>query len=269
MASSRNLAIPRSGSQQLNLVDNAPDPAQEIVFAAWQTPEEKTPKRVVIRCDGNIVDESSPDSAFGGGIPCGVVSVRYSIGGYVREILVDATNQSSLTVWAETVEVRALWDRRRITRTGIPCQKQIVAASCSAAEVGDQGPADARWIDALFPDATTGSPEDPATFNQWSIHPIPQGARGVRFLDALVAGAMFSVPGATRIIAWSADTFARYPDGLIQLNTNGATDTSILIAPPCARFLFLAFPGASSFFDNLDEPTFIEWIMAPQTLPGF
>jgi hypothetical protein len=271
MTSSAKLAIPRSGVQQLNLINGAPDTRQEITFAAWQSPEKGVPKRVVIRCDGHIVDEQCEQGlgVHNGGLPCGMVNVRYTIGGYVREVLIDATNQSSLTVWAETVDVTAIWDRRRIVRTGNPCKKQIVAASCSVCECGDTGPADARWLDALALDATTGSPEDPDTFVQWSIHPIPPGARGLRFLDALVSGVMFSVPGATSIIAWSADTFARYPDGIIQLNTNGATDTSILIAPPCARFLFLGFPGASTFFEIIDEPTFIEWIIAPNTLPGF
>jgi hypothetical protein len=31
----------------------------------------------------------------------------------------------------------------------------------------------------------------------------------------------------------------------------------------------LSFLRSSSFFDNLDRPTFIEWIMAPNTLPGY
>jgi hypothetical protein len=271
MSSSAKLAIPRSGVQKLDLINGLPDPRQEITFAAWQTPEKGTPKRVVVRIDGHITNQLTDDGDFQAGWPCGVVNVRYTIGGYVKNVLIDATNQSGLVLWAESVDVTAVWDTRRITRlsNNNACIGQQVAASISACECGDTGAADARWLDVLALDATTGSSESPPTFFDWSIHPIPPGARGLRFLDALVGQLTFSVPSATVNIVWSADTFDNYPGGFIQANTNGATDTSILIAPPCAKFLFISFLHGGNFFSNLDCPTFIEWIIAPSTLPGF
>jgi len=272
MASSAKLAIPRSGVQKLDLINGLPDKRQEITLAAWQTPEKGTPKRVVVRVDGNITNQLDINGV--GGIPCAMVDIRYTIGGYVRNILIDAVNQSALTLWAESVDVTGVWDTRRIERIAsvdqgnLPCIGQQVAASISACECGDTGAADARWLDAIHHDGDTGGNEDPDA-KEWSIHPIPPGARGVRFLDALIDGATASVPSATIDIVWSATTFDQYPKGFIQANTNGATDTSILIAPPCARFLFISFLTSTSFFSGLDVPTFIEWIMAPNTLPGY
>lgn len=266
---SRKLAIPRSGvGRMTRLTGNKPVSGEQgVTIASWQSPERGAPKRVIIRCDGSIVKQLATTGV--GGFPCAVLAVRYTIGGLTKEVLIDAGGQSALTVWAESVDVTPVWDERRIARIDFGedtcCEQQLLAAAISSdGDVGDTGIADARWLDAIHTDAQTGGGEFPTTV--WSIHPVPEGARGVRFLDGLVDGAMFSVPGATTIIAWSADTFDNYPNGLVQLNTNGATDTSILIVPTCARYLFLAF---DEVLPNFQTTAWLEWIMAPATLPGF
>jgi hypothetical protein len=121
------------------------------------------------------------------------------------------------------------------------------------------GPADARWLDVINVD------DDDET-TEFSIHPIPDGARGVRFLDTLVNGVMYSTLGATQLVAWSADTFDNFPIGVVQVNANTAADTGILIVPPLARFLFIAYPSGT--ISTFDIPAFIEWIIAPATLDG-
>lgn len=269
------LATPRSGAVVLNRV-NGKEVVKELgnTYAAWETPEKGSPKRCVVRCDGAIKEEDTDQTSGRGGFPCAVNLVRYTIGGMTKTVKVDTVGQSALVVWAESIDVTAIWDQRRIDRLAtlpdgtnedtLPCSTQIVAATINSdQDDGDTGPADARWLDAIKVDATSGEGPD----LEWSIHPIPDGARGLRFLDVLVNGAMTSVPGLTTIIAWSTDTFNRYPTGVVQLNTNGATDTSILIAPPLARYLFLAFP--LNTISTFDIASWIEWIMAPQTLPGF
>lgn len=270
MDTSARLATPRSGSKRLNWADGPVPNEQDLMIAAWQTTEKGAPKRCVIRCDGKLEDQAASRNAQGklltAGFPCAVLAVRYTIGGITQQVLVDAGGQSALTVWAESIDVVPVWDTRRIKRISNyiePCLAQTLAATInSGVDAGDTGPSDARWLDAIASDATTGD-----AGKEWSIHPIPAGARGFRFLDVLVAGVMTSVPGLTVDIVWSTDTFDQYPNGFVQCNTNGATDTSILIAPPLARYLFLSFP-----FNTLvtfDTPSFIEWIMAPATLPGF
>lgn len=265
MRSGRQLAIPRSGSAQVNLdANNRPILGQLITFAAWENPEREEnaqggiPKRMVVRLDGHI---TSTDDGF----PIFVSKVRYSIGGYVREVLVDSVNQSALVVWAESIDVTAHFDKHRFDRMisqKDPSNAQILAASISGCECGDVGPADARYLDMIAVDFH--GEEDPT---EWSLHRIPHGARGLRFLDAIVAGNMFSVPGATDAILWSADNFDVFPGGFVQANTNGATDTSILIVPPVAKWLFLRFPAGT--IASFQAPSWIEWIIAPNTLPGF
>jgi len=265
------LATPRSGVQRLHWVDGRPvTKEQGQLVAAWQSPEKGAPKRVVIRCDGVLSDDAATRDAQGqlttAGFPCAVLEVRYTIGGLTKKVLVDAGGQSALTVWAESVDVEPIWDTRRIARIAdsiAPCQEQLLGATINSDWIhGDSGPSDARWLDAIHQDIDEGEGD-----SEWSIHPIPEGARGVRFLDALVGGAMFSVPGATEVIAWSADTFSQYPNGAVQFNTNGATDTSILIVPAGARWLFLSFQSGT--IATFDVPSWIEWIMAPATLSGY
>lgn len=271
MATGRKLAVPRAGAGILQLVSGK-QLSQErgVTCAAWQTEEQNQdgaqpiPKRVVIRCDGTIKDQRGPTQSAG--YPCGVLEVRYAIGGLEKTTLVDAVSQqSALTVWAQSVDVTPVWDTRRIQRLANlgfePCRSQLIGAAINSNQgAGDVGAADARWLDVINTDS-----DDETT--EFSIHPIPDGARGLRFLDTLVSGVMTSVPALTSMIAWSADNFNNFPTGCIQFNTNGATDTSILIAPPLARFLFLGFP--TDTIGSFDIPSFIEWIMAPATLPGY
>lgn len=267
MATGRRLSIPRGGSAILTRKDGKETPKEMgNTIAAWQTEERDAPKRIVVRTDGQLKDQLDEDK--NAGFPCAVLRIDYSSGGLEKSVLIDPHGQSALTLWCNSCEVTPIWDARRIERIAnfyTPARQQLLAATINTdAEDGDTGAADARWIDAIRVDAETGN--DGST-TEWSIHPIPEGARGVRFLDTLVNGAMTSVPGLTTIIAWSADTFSNYPKGAVQFNTNGATDTSILIVPTVARFLFLAFP--ISTISTFDVPSFIEWIMSPNTLPGF
>ncbi len=280
MATSRKLAVPRSGVGRLTRVDDLPvDKELGQIIAAWQTEERSSdqpgqgynvPKRVVIRCDGVLVDQASARDAqhqqTSPGFPCAVLEIRYTIGGLTKKVLVDALSQSALTVWAESVDVVPVWDERRLARLEdsiAPCLEQLLAAAINSDEIhGDSGPADARWLDVIHQDFDEGE-GDP----EWSIHPIPEGARGMRFLNALISGDNTSVADTTLFVAWSADTFDNYPNGLVQLNINGATTTSIVIVPTVARYLFLAFPSGT--IASFDVPAWIEWIMAPATLPGF
>jgi hypothetical protein len=235
---------------------------QLVIIAAWETKEHKAPKRCVVRIDGIIRDQL--DESKAPGFPCAMVSVQYSIGGLARRVLIDAVNQSALVVWAESIEVLAAWDERRVTRLAAqsvkPCREQQVAAAINSDEtVGDTGPADARWLDVLNADSTTDTVE-------WSIHEIPTGARGVRFLNALVSGANFETANKANFIAFSADTFASYPAGLVELAIDDLTDQAVVIVPTGARYLFIQFPSGT--VASFDEPSWIEWIMAPATLFG-
>jgi hypothetical protein len=144
-----------------------------------------------------------------------------------------------------------------------PCREQLVAASINSdADIGDTGAADARWLDVLNTDAETGN--DPVL--EWSIHEIPAGARGVRFLNALVSGANFATADQTSFIVFSSDTFANYPAGFVETAIDGLTDQSVVIVPAGARYLFIQFPQGT--VDSFDAPSWIEWIMAPNTLFG-
>lgn len=261
------LAVPRTGVGYLTLVDGVqPTKEKGQLIAAWETPEKtvltKAPKRVVIRTDGILTDQGTA-----GGIPCGVLAVRYTIGGLKRNVLVDALKQNALVVWAESVDVEPVFDARRIERLSRysvdPCPKQQVAAAItSGAGHGDSGAADARWLDVLALDAT-----EPESNNEWSIHPIPDGARGVRFLNALVSGANYETADKATFIVFSACSFPVYPTGLVETVINGLTDQSIILVPAGASWLFVQFPAGT--FAGFDEPPFIEWILAPSTPVGF
>lgn len=267
MQSSRQLSIPRSGTSTRLLYSEIADRAKLTTFAAWQTPEKGTPKRVVIRLDGE---------ASGDGYPCAVATVRYSIGGLTREVDVDCAGQSALVVWADSVDVTAKWDTRRIARIAAyseggvqPASWQSLAASISAgADAGDQGAADARYLDVIRPDI-----EIPQEGGFLSLHPIPFGARGLRFLDGYASGAVISTPELASFIAFTAQpliagTLPSAPqNGVIEYVTNGATDTSLIIVPSCAKQLWFmyAFPNAIS---DLAAPAFIEWILSPNSVPN-
>jgi hypothetical protein len=294
LPTSMPLAIPRSGIARLayaqglgspgdipsgEIATNTPWGAEELI-AGWQTPEwgegaghYSAPKRVVIRIDGHITQRF--DGFLGNpGFPCGVLNVRYTIGGYVREVLIDAVNQSGLVVWADSVDVKSQWDTRRINRLAtlgidgeggflpfvLPCMGQDMACAISSSDDGDTGDADARWLDVIAQDASS---EDPTS--ETSIHPIPHGARAFRFLNALVGGVMTGVPELTTIIAFSAEPFDAYPRGIVELVTNGETDSSMLLVPTGAEWLFLQFP--LNTISTFDQPSWIEWIMSPVSPP--
>lgn len=235
-----------------------------VTLAAWQTPELDIPKRVVVRIDGVI--NNALDTDGNGGFPCAVARVDYTQGGMSKSVLVDP--QSSLPVHAQSIEVTPVWDQRRIDRLAVldlalkkPCKSQNIAAAMSVGDdSGDTGPADARYLDVIKVDASDDTTE-------WSVHPIPNGCRGFRFLDTLVDDEMVSVPGLTSIIALSVQPFSRYPSGVIQLNDGGVTDTSILITPAHAAYLFLGFP--TNTIATFDIPAWVEFIMGLETLPGY
>lgn len=260
--SSRKLVTPRTGSKTLDRVDGKAVNDQLVMIAAWQSTEAKAPKRCVVRVDGKIVNQLAEDGTAG--FPCAVARVDYAIGGMSKSVYVDCQSQSALVLWCESLEVLAYWDERRVTRlataNALPCQKQTVAAAVnSEANVGDTGPADARWLDMLAADIDDGEAE-------WSIHPIPEGARGVRFLNALSGGANVRTADVSTLIVFSACTFDKYPAGIVETAINGFTDQSVILVPPAARYLFIEFPNAT--ISSFDEPAWIEWIMAPNTLFG-
>jgi len=281
ISTSAPLSVPRSGGTKMNLTNGDGGGGEgmlgptEQVIAAWQTTEDGTegpghysaPKRVVIRCDGDVCNQGR-DISGNQGFPAAVLQIRYTIGTLVRQVLVDCVNQSALVVWAQSVDVKTVWDRRRVSRMGIqhgetpgilPCASQDLAAAISACECGDSGVADARWLDCLAVDDTDG-----ITY-ETSIHPIPDGARGFRFLDALVGGTVVSTPGLTTKIVFTAGEYANLPAGFVEAVTNGATDTTIIAVPVTAKYLILYYPAGT--IATFDTPAWLEWLIAPNTLP--
>lgn len=269
--SSWPLSIPRSGGSKIALDAEGRIKPTETTIAAWETPEKgegapgqyPAPKRVVIRIDGDVTNGLDYNGAQG--FPAAVVKVIYNIGTMTREVLVDCVNQSALVVWAQSVYVKTCWDKRRIERMArangvLPCREQDLSAAISAWHSGDNGVADARWLDAIEADT-----EDSDHISETSIHPIPVGARGFRFLDALVNGAAVSTPGLTTSIIFSAGEFTAMPNGFVEAVTNGATDTAIIAVPVCAKYLFLTYPSGT--IATFDTTAWIEWILAPNTLP--
>lgn len=255
------LAVPRTGVGWLHWNAGKRDSNERgRLIAAWQTPEKGAPKRVVIRTDGIITED-----ADGGGIPCGVLAIRYTIGGLKRQVLVDPLKQNALVVWAESVDVEPVWDDRRINRLAQysvnPCNvQQVAAAISSSGEHGDSGAADARWIDVLALDETLDDD------TEWSVHPIPDGARGVRFLNALVNDANFATADQATKILFSSTKFANLPTGVIETAIDGITDQSIILVPSGAQFMFVQFPAGT--FDSFDTAPWVEWMLSPSTLFG-
>jgi hypothetical protein len=244
-------------------------------MAAWQTPIKGAPMRVVIRCDGNILDHRAnfiAPGSFSNGFPCGVLNVRYASGGYVRETLVDCVNQSALVVWADNVEVTAQWDRRRIARMfpgsiaplvprQLPCLSQALA---SAISVDDQGEANARWLDAIFADVANPG----GTF--WSIHPIPPGARAIRILRG-VRNPTTVFPAVPGNIAqyegyWSANnelpTAPFALQGVVDRFTNPCYDAAINI-PAGSEFLILLHTDIDTVPFNSE---WVEFLLLPEAL---
>jgi hypothetical protein len=257
------LVAPRTGSQIVNRLDGKAVNDQLVIIAAWETKEHKAPKRCVVRIDGIIRDQL--DESKAPGFPCAMVSVQYSIGGLARKLLVDCVGQSALVLWAESIEVLAAWDERRVTRLAEysvkPCREQQVAAAINSDEtVGDTGPSDARWIDVLALDELGEFSEE------WSIHPIPNGARGVRFLNALAGGANVRTANLSTQILFSSSQWANRPTGVVETAINGFTDQSVIIVPAGAIYMFVQFPAGT--FATFDTAPWVEWIMAPNTLFG-
>jgi len=268
--SSGPLAVPRSGVSRM-VVSPEGLLSREELIAAWKTPEQgdgsngnrTAPKRVVVRIDGYISDQHDVNGDTG--FPCAMVQVIYRVGGFTREVLIDAVNQSALVVWADTIEVKTIWDRRRIERLAaftlddepapvLPCVSQDIACAISAWHDGDAGPADARWLDTISVDAATDLIEV-------SLHQVPNGARGVRFLNGIDSSGN---PVRLANVAKSI-TFSSAPSGgFIESVDNGLTDQSTIAVPVCAGYLTIVFPLgtlASSIF-----PVWLEWIMAPGTV---
>lgn len=258
MSSSVALAIPRTGCQRLT---DGGQSKECITFAAWQSPQDKTPKRVVIRVDGLVNDYKDADGNTG--FPCGVVKVSYAIGGLNKEVLLDCLTQSALVVWANSVEVAAYRDTNRIAALAPysikPCADQTVAAAISACECGDTGLADARYLDVV-PLTTEGSGNIQSFF-----YAIPAGARVVRLL-----------PGAKQSdtvlneVQWGGGVFFTANDprkaGVIGLiESRDVTTRTAYTIPANARFLALN-SNDSGDIAELVTPPFIEWIMAPASV---
>jgi hypothetical protein len=290
---STKLAIPLSGAGRMTRDDNnLPVSGQQGTIAAWQGGSKEfntstiEPTRVVVRIDGNIVKLNNTEQGF----PCAVLRIDYSIGGYSRSVLVDAVNQSALVLWCNSLEVTPQWDERRITRLASeempqsynPCKEQLLAAAVSAT-ISDVGAANARYLDVLGIDATTEveEPGDPPTVltREWSIHPIPNGARAVRFLNATrttgdpdeVFPEPVSVADEAALIIFICGTPAEYlatQRGFLESVNNGMTDTSQIMVPVDATHLLVAFDEDSSI-DDYDTRSWLEWIIAPDSGVAF
>ena len=264
------LATPLSGGGSMTRAEGNRPVTKQLAkwVAAWQSHEKGVPKRVVIRCDGFVRDISVERDAGGSvveyGFPCAVLNVRYTIGAYEREVMVDAVNQSALVVWAISVEVTPEWDERRISRLDTydikPSRDQYLAAAISEC-CGDEGQADARWLDMIRVDQTVLGPGE-ATF-EVSIHPIPNGARGVRFLNATVEGDPVSVPDLAQQVTFVTDDQAWLTSntGIVETAVDGLTNQSQIMVPAVARFLIVAFPQGT--IETFDTPTWLEWILSP------
>lgn len=285
--SSSKLAIPLSGVGRLTrTAANLPETGQEgNTLAAWQgeskgeyNPSTINPTRVVVRCDGNIAKVQDYQDAIG--FPCAVLRVDYTIGGYARSVLVDAVNQSGLVVWCKSLEVTPVWDTRRIERltTGtlatdmgevFPCMQQVLAAAASAC-CNDTGEADARYLDVLNIDGTSEGGGDPPSTFEWSFHPVPNGARSVRFLNVTEAGAPIGVADAATLIVFITGTPAAYlasGAGFLSSVNNGLTDTSQIIVPVDATHMLVSFPTGT--LAGYDSRTWLEWHLAPSNRIAF
>jgi hypothetical protein len=233
---------------------------------------------VVVRCDGNIFKVRDYQNAIG--FPCAVLRVDYSIGGYQRSVLIDAVNQSGLVVWVNSLEVTPVWDARRIERltTGTlaldmgevyPCLEQTLAAAASAC-CNDTGEADARYLDVLNVDGTSETGGDPPETLEWSFHPVPNGARSVRFLNATQDGAPIGVADAATLIIFIAGTPDEYlasGEGFLSSVNNGLTDTSQIIVPVDATHLLIAFPEDT--LAGYDSRSWLEWHIGPSNRIAF
>jgi len=281
--SGRKLAIPTAGGGKLTQRPNGngPDPSQEgVICAAWQGTNKGEPCRVVIRVDGFVEDIAVTRDASGEvseyGFPCGVMNVRYTCGGRTQEVLVDAVNQSALTVWAESVECTPQWDKRRIQRLGDidnikPCRSQYLVAAISACPT-DTGASDARYLDVIKSDVTVDIDGD--TF-EVCILPIPAGARGIRLLNSKTPEKLQNedVLSDVEFFAFVTDPNAfivageGWVEAFISTDFNMPSSTSVIIVPPVARFALLYF--ATADFESIQLPCFAEWILSPNTLPGY
>lgn len=268
--SSGPLAVPRAGVGRMIVTQGAAGAllSGEQLIAGWKTPElgegsngnRTAPKRVVVRVDGYVSDPHDIDG--GTGFPCAMVQVVYSVGGFTREVLVDAVNQSALVVWAESVEVKTVWDLRRLARLAafqldseaapvLPCASQDIACAISASHDGDTGPADARWLDMMAVDATTETLEV-------SVHDVPNGARGVRFLNGLTTSLTpVRLANLAQYIVFSVSKNG----GFIESVNNGLTDQSTIAVPVDAKSLAIGFPLGT--LATCASPVWLEWVMAP------
>lgn len=269
MNDGRKLAIKRTNGIRLKLRDSGtPDPGQEIMIAGWQSEQHGVPMRCVVRVDGKIQGPAPvDDNDFNVGYPCAVLKVDYSIGGMVRTTLIDAVNQSALVVWAESIEVVAVWDRRRIDRlesfySGLestnpgPCLEQLLACAISVS-TGDTGAADARYLDVVAWDNSEAGQ---------SVHPIPPGARGVRLLNASdTTGTAVLISDALTAVKWGNERNGEVPY-IHQEDIECLDCGCVLDVPAGTGYLTLDLAPPAGPVVTLASPFFIEWILAPGSI---
>jgi hypothetical protein len=249
------------------------DPNEEFTVAAWQTLQTNVPERCVVRCDGDIQNAASVSEAGAVGVPCGVISVEYAIGGLNREVLVDAVKQSALPVMAESVQTRVIWDRRRIERLAAfyanlageeetpnpgPCRKQILAASITVAD-RHGAYADGRWLDII---SYAGEAETPVI----SSHPIPQMARKVRFTNSVdTDGSILKIEDYLSRVWWSNSAGDTIDSDVIHIEDNECiTCGCALDVPAGVSWLHVELTNAT--VTNLARPFWAEWILGESSL---
>lgn len=269
----RSLSIPRTGGGLMSLVGKAgailtpPVPASEIILAGWQTYERGVPHRCVVRCDGWVQDSRGHIDQRKVGFPCAVLQVDYAIGGWNKSVRIDAVNQSALVVWAESIEVRQVWDTTRIARLESfyeisantwpgACLAQRVAAGIT---VDDCGPADARYWD-IMPFANGGVKGDITE----TLLEIPLGARAIRMLNGSANdGSIIPFNDLLTRIAWTDDARTLGGEHAIIYQDTIPSDSCCIDVPPVATHVKLQYTT-----DNLGSepatPFIVEWIISPE-----
>jgi hypothetical protein len=283
MSTGRQLAQGPSGVGRLVLTpEGNPDQKRETMIACWQGVDRAIPQRLIVRCDGHIQDWRDFEGV-NMGYPCAVLRVDYSIGGYqiggaggvavgsnapaMRTLFVDAVNQSALTIWATSVEVVPVWDRRRISRlaafydqlesgSGNPCKQQHLAVAISAC---DYGPGNARWLDVV-----SFLNESEVENNGLSIHPVPPGARACRLLNATRSdGSIFEITDVLTAVQWATFPNPDEPSSTNYVHQDTPSHCALDV-PATASHLFLRFEDEADV--NQVTPFWVEWILSPEAI---
>lgn len=267
---SRPLATALTGNAQLT---DGGQSKECIVIAAWQTPDTGVPKRIVVRCDGRVNNVKDADG--NPGFPCGVLLVRYTIGGLTREVKVDCLSESALTVWAESVDVQAYRDDARIAALAAfpwgplkPCSKQVVTVAISPA--GDTGHADARYLDALLIPPATEEGDD---FDVWLA--VPPNARLLRLLpnvsgeDGDASATVIDWVANVSYLLWTVSGQRGGNATAIEavMPYDGSMTQTVFTVPADAQWVKVRMSGG--FYEQVNQtvgPIFAEWIMAPATV---